>query len=73
MYRAGINLGHVEDKNMRCVSQIGEQTYKIACIAALMADFPIHVAGTTIDRQCGLSQQAIRKKFAIFISLTLPS
>ena len=44
---------------MGCVSQIEEQGTNIARTAALMADFPIHVPGTTLDRQCGSGQQAI--------------
>jgi acetyl-CoA acyltransferase len=57
--RAGINPGLVEDVILGCVAQVEEQGLNIARTAALMADFPIHVPGTTIDRQCGSSQQAI--------------
>ncbi|MCM3766165.1 thiolase family protein [Neobacillus niacini] len=57
--RAGINPGMVQDVIMGCVSQIEEQTFNIARTAVLMADFPIHVPATTIDRQCGSGQQAI--------------
>jgi len=42
-----------------CVSQVGEQALNIARTAALTAGFPIQVPGTTIDRQCGSSQQAV--------------
>jgi acetyl-CoA acetyltransferase family protein len=41
-----------------CVSQIGEQSYNITRNAVLAAGFPETVPGTTIDRQCGSSQQA---------------
>ena len=41
-----------------CVSQIAEQSYNITRNAALAAGFPETVPGTTIDRQCGSSQQA---------------
>ncbi|WP_174733062.1 thiolase family protein [Mesobacillus harenae] len=57
--RAGISPGLVEDVILGCVAQVEEQGLNIARTAALMADFPIHVPGTTIDRQCGSSQQAI--------------
>lgn len=57
--RAGIDPGLVEDVILGCVSQVEEQSWNIARSAVLMADFPIHVPGTTLDRQCGSSQQAI--------------
>lgn len=57
--RAHISADLVEDVILGCVHQVEEQGLNIARIAALMADFPIHVPGTTIDRQCGSSQQAI--------------
>lgn len=57
--RAGIEAGCIEDVILGCVSQVGEQTGDIARIASLIAGFPIEVPGTTIDRQCGSSQQAV--------------
>ncbi|AIM17106.1 MULTISPECIES: thiolase family protein [Neobacillus] len=57
--RAGIDPAMVDDVILGCVSQVGEQAGDIARVAALIADFPIEVPGTTIDRQCGSSQQAI--------------
>jgi len=57
--RAGVSPDLVEDVIMGCVSQIGEQGSDIARQALLIADYPIHVPGTTIDRQCGSSQQAV--------------
>jgi acetyl-CoA acyltransferase len=57
--RAGIDPGLVEDVILGCVSQSGEQAGDIARVSALIAGFPIHVPGTTIDRQCGSSQQAV--------------
>ncbi|MFE8697417.1 thiolase family protein [Cytobacillus sp. FJAT-53684] len=57
--RAGIDPAIVDDVIMGCVSQIGEQSGDIARVAALIAGFPIEVPGTTIDRQCGSSQQAV--------------
>lgn len=57
--RAGISKDLVEDVILGCVSQVEEQSLNIARTAALMAGFPIHVPGTTVDRQCGSGQQAI--------------
>ena len=57
--RAGISPGLVEDVIMGCVTQVGEQAFDIARQAALIAGYPIEVPGTTIDRQCGSSQQAV--------------
>ena len=57
--RAGIDAGLVEDVIMGCVSQVGEQSIDIARVAALQAGYPIEVPGTTLDRQCGSSQQAV--------------
>ncbi|EZH66526.1 acetyl-CoA acetyltransferase [Bacillaceae bacterium JMAK1] len=57
--RAGIDPGLVEDVILGCVSQIGEQALDVARSATLIAGFPIEVPGTTVDRQCGSSQQAV--------------
>ena len=57
--RAGIDAGLVEDVILGCVTQSGEQAGDIARVAALIAGFPIEVPGTTLDRQCGSSQQAV--------------
>ncbi len=56
--RAGVDPGLVEDVIAGCVSQVGEQSLNVARNAALGAGFPESVPGTTIDRQCGSSQQA---------------
>jgi len=48
----------VDDVIMGCVMQVGEQSLNIARNAALAAGFPESVVGTTVDRQCGSSQQA---------------
>ncbi|TDW30627.1 thiolase family protein [Cryobacterium psychrophilum] len=48
----------VDDVIGGCVSQIGEQSYNVTRTALLSAGFPDSVPGTTIDRQCGSSQQA---------------
>ncbi|GAA0481814.1 thiolase family protein [Salinibacillus aidingensis] len=57
--RAGISAELIDDVILGCVSQVGEQALDIARISALMADYPMEVPGTTIDRQCGSSQQAV--------------
>ncbi len=41
-----------------CVSQVGEQSFNIARVAWLSAGLPLEVASTTVDSQCGSSQQA---------------
>lgn len=48
----------VEDVIMGCVMQVGEQGLNVARNAVLAAGYPESVPGTTIDRQCGSSQQA---------------
>lgn len=57
--RTGISPELIEDVIMGCVSQVGEQAANIGRLAALIAGLPIGVPGTTIDRQCGSSQQAV--------------
>ena len=56
--RSGIDPGIVDDVIMGCVMQVGEQGVNIARNAVLAAGWPEEVPGTTIDRQCGSSQQA---------------
>jgi acetyl-CoA acyltransferase len=56
--RTGIDPALIEDVIMGCVSQVGEQSLNVARNAALAAGFPDTVAGTSVDRQCGSSQQA---------------
>lgn len=57
--RTGIDAGLVDDVIVGCVSQVGEQSLNIGRNAVLAAGFPEAVPGTTVDRQCGSSQQAI--------------
>jgi acetyl-CoA acyltransferase len=59
MERTGADPGRVEDHITGCVSQIGEQSINIGRNAWLAAGFPEEIPGTTIDRQCGSSQQAV--------------
>src|SRR5919202_7068762 len=57
--RAGVDPGQIEDNITGCVSQIGEQSINIGRNAWLAAGFPEEVPATTLDRQCGSSQQAV--------------
>jgi acetyl-CoA acetyltransferase family protein len=57
--RAGIEPGLVEDVVFGCVSQVGEQSLNVGRNAWLAAGFPFTTPATTVDRQCGSSQQAV--------------
>jgi len=57
--RTGVDPSAVEDVIMGCVMQFGPQSMDIARNAWLSAGLPETVAGVTIDRQCGSSQQSI--------------
>ncbi len=56
--RSGIDPSVVGQVVAGCVTQTGEQTFNIARTAWLASGFPMSVAGTTVDSQCGSSQQA---------------
>jgi acetyl-CoA acetyltransferase family protein len=56
--RTGIDPAIVNDVVMGCVMQVGEQAANVARNAVLAAGWPEDVPGTTVDRQCGSSQQA---------------
>jgi acetyl-CoA acyltransferase len=66
--RTGLDPAVVEDVIWGCVSQVGEQTFNIARNAALAAGWPETVPGTTVDRQCGSSQQSVAFAAATVIS-----
>jgi acetyl-CoA C-acetyltransferase len=57
--RTGIDPGTVDDVIFGCVDQLGTQAGDIARTCWLVAGYPDHVPGTTVDRQCGSSQQAV--------------
>jgi len=57
--RSGADPGLVEDVIMGCVSQLGEQSSNVARNAVLASKLPESVPATSIDRQCGSSQQAL--------------
>src|SRR5437588_213639 len=53
-----LDPGAIEDVQMGCVSQVGEQALNVGRMAALIAGWPETVCASTIDRQCGSSMQA---------------
>jgi acetyl-CoA acyltransferase len=55
--RNDVDPAEVEDVQMGCVTQIGEQGWNIGRMAPLVAGWPETVCGTTVDRQCGSSMQ----------------
>jgi acetyl-CoA acyltransferase len=57
--RTGVDPATFDDVIAGCVGQVGEQANNIARSAALGAGFPESVPATTVDRQCGSSQQAV--------------
>jgi acetyl-CoA C-acetyltransferase len=57
--RVGADPALIEDVIMGCVSQVGQQAHNVARNAILSAKFPESVPGTSVDRQCGSSQQAL--------------
>ena len=61
--KAALNRANIAPENIDqviggCVSQVGEQTFNIARIAWLSQGLPLEVPSTTVDAQCGSSQQA---------------
>src|SRR5256712_3773409 len=59
VHRAGIKPEQVEDVVFGCVTQVGEQSLNIGRSEWLPAGFPVTTPATTVDRQCGSSQQAL--------------
>ena len=55
--RNDLDAGEVEDVQMGCVTQIGEQGWNIGRMVPLVAGWPESVCGTSVDRQCGSSMQ----------------
>ena len=66
--RAGFDPADVDDVVWGCVSQTGEQSWNVGRNAVLAAGWPESVPGTTLDRQCGSSQQAVHFAAAVVIS-----
>lgn len=55
--RHDLDPGAIEDVQMGCVTQIGEQGWNVGRMAVLAAGWPVEVSATTVDRQCGSSMQ----------------
>ena len=55
--RNGVDPSEIEDVQWGCVTQVDEQAWNIGRNVALTAGWPVSVAGTTVDRQCGSSMQ----------------
>ncbi len=55
--RQELDPGEIEDVQMGCVTQIGEQGWNIGRMVPLVAGWPETVCGTSVDRQCGSSMQ----------------
>ena len=55
--RSSLDPGEVEDVQLGCVTQIGEQGWNLGRMVPMVAGWPETVCGTTVDRQCGSSMQ----------------
>ena len=55
--RVGVDPAEIEDVQMGCVSQVGEQALNVGRVALLVAGWPETVCAATTDRQCGSSMQ----------------
>ncbi|PZM92364.1 MAG: hypothetical protein DIU79_11895 [Actinobacteria bacterium] len=66
--RTGFDPADVDDVIWGCVSQVGDQSWNIGRNAVLAAGWPESIPGTTVDRQCGSSQQALHFAAALVSS-----
>src|SRR5579862_1452984 len=66
--RTGVDPAEVDDVIWGCGSQVGDQSFNIARSAVLAAGWPESVPATTIDRQCGSSQQSVHFAAAGLVS-----
>ena len=57
--RTGVDVDLVDDVVWGCVSQVGDQSSNIGRFAVLAAGWPERIPGTTVNRACGSSQQAV--------------
>jgi acetyl-CoA acyltransferase len=57
--RTGVDLDVIDDVIWGCVSQVGDQSSNIGRFSVLAAGWPEHIPGTTVNRACGSSQQAL--------------
>jgi acetyl-CoA C-acetyltransferase len=69
--RAGIDPAAVEQVVTGCVSQVGEQSFNVGRTAWLTAGLPLTTAVTTVDTQCGSSQQATNLATSLVASGTV--
>ena len=66
--RANLDPAKIEHVIMGCVAQVGEQTFNLARNVVLDAGLPIDVPATTVDFQCGSSQQSVHLAAAMIAS-----
>ncbi|SOD72137.1 acetyl-CoA acyltransferase [Jatrophihabitans sp. GAS493] len=66
--KTGIDPAVIDDVIWGCVQQVGGQSLNPARLAALAAGFPETVPGTSVDRQCGSSQQSVHFAAAAVVS-----
>jgi 3-oxoadipyl-CoA thiolase len=59
--RTGVNPEHVEDVILGCTNQAGEDNRNVARMAALIAGFPVSVAGVTVNRMCASGLEAVNR------------
>ena len=71
--RTGVDPKEVGQVVGGCVGQVGMQTMNVTRTAWLTAGLPIEVAATTVDAQCGSSQQATNLAYALVASGTVDS
>jgi acetyl-CoA acyltransferase len=57
--RSGLEPDIIDDVIWGCVTQIGDQSTNVGRLAVLAAGWPESIPGTTVDRACGSSQQAV--------------
>src|SRR5687768_3329074 len=57
--RTGVDPGDIEDLILGCAFPEGEQGFNVARLVAFLAELPLSVAGTTVNRFCGSSMQAV--------------
>ena len=70
--RSGIDPSAIEQVVGGCVSQVGEQSFNVTRTAWLAAGLPLATAATTVDTQCGSSQQATNMATSRAVLSTLP-
>jgi acetyl-CoA C-acetyltransferase len=69
--RSGVDPTEIEQVVAGCVSQVGEQSFNVGRTAWLTAGLPLGAAVTTVDTQCGSSQQATNLATALIASGTV--